>query len=136
MRLNGSSFETLTIDLTSVGPRAGIFARPLYWHEDKCDRDRLALSGIWSFVDLERGIFYRKQIGKRATRSAQTPAPPSRLLAHMRRWDRLKLIADCFVEIQRQAGRLGQEGFKSAVALAGLEGKVTPHTLPTRQQPG
>jgi hypothetical protein len=47
-----------------------------------------------SFVDLERGIFYRKQIGKRATKKRQTPAPvPSRLLAHMRRWARLKLIA-------------------------------------------
>ena len=39
-----------------------------------------------SFVDLERGIFYRKQIGKRATKKLQTPAPvPPRLLAHMRR---------------------------------------------------
>jgi hypothetical protein len=37
-----------------------------------------------SFVDLERGIFYRKQIGKRATKKRRTPAPP-RLLAHMRR---------------------------------------------------
>jgi hypothetical protein len=39
-----------------------------------------------SFVDLERGIFYRKQIGKRAIKKRQTPAPvPPRLLAHMRR---------------------------------------------------
>jgi hypothetical protein len=28
-----------------------------------------------SFVDLERGIFYRKQIGKRGTKKRQTPAP-------------------------------------------------------------
>jgi hypothetical protein len=52
-----------------------------------------------SFVDLERGIFYRKQIGKRATKKRQPPAPVlPRLLAHMRRWTERKLIADCFVE--------------------------------------
>jgi hypothetical protein len=28
-----------------------------------------------SYVDLERGIFYRKPIGKRATKKRQTPAP-------------------------------------------------------------
>jgi hypothetical protein len=40
-----------------------------------------------SFVDLEGGIFYRKRIGKRATKKRQTPAPiPPRLLSHMRRW--------------------------------------------------
>ena len=34
-----------------------------------------------------RGIFYRKPIGKRATKKRQTPAPiPPRLLAHLRRW--------------------------------------------------
>jgi hypothetical protein len=28
-----------------------------------------------SYVDLERGIFYRKAIGKRATKKRQPPAP-------------------------------------------------------------
>ena len=51
-----------------------------------------------SHVDLERGIFYRKAIGKRATKKRQTPAPiPLRLLAHLRRWRDRKLIATCFV---------------------------------------
>jgi hypothetical protein len=50
-------------------------------------------------VDLERGIFYRKAIGKRATKKRQTPAPvPPRLLIHMRRWKDRKLFANCFVE--------------------------------------
>jgi hypothetical protein len=40
-----------------------------------------------SYVDLDRGIFYRKAIGRRATKKRQTPAPiPPRLLVHMRRW--------------------------------------------------
>jgi hypothetical protein len=52
-----------------------------------------------SHVDLERGIFHRKPIGKRATKKRQTPVPiPPRLLANLRRWKDRKLIATCFVE--------------------------------------
>lgn len=76
-----------------------------------------------SFVDLDRGIFYRKQIGKRATKKRQTPAPvPPRLLAHMRRWARLKLIAECFVEFNGKPVASVKKGFSTAVGLA-------PHTL-------
>jgi integrase len=83
-----------------------------------------------SFVDLDRGIFYRKAIGKRATKKRQTPAPvPPRLLVHMRRWSRLKLIASCFVEFNGKPIASVKKGFKSGVRLAGLSGKVTPHTL-------
>jgi integrase len=85
-----------------------------------------------SFVDLERGIFYRKQIGKRATKKRQTPAPvpvPQRLLAHMRRWARLKLIAECFVEFNGKPVASVKKGFSTAVGLARPTGRVTPHTL-------
>ncbi|QWG15875.1 tyrosine-type recombinase/integrase [Bradyrhizobium sediminis] len=81
-----------------------------------------------SFVDLDRGIFYCKQIGKRATKKRQTPAP-SRLPTHMRRWARLKLIAECFVEFNGKPVSSVKKGFRSAVGLAGLNGNVTPHTL-------
>jgi integrase len=83
-----------------------------------------------SYVDLERGIFYRKPIGKRATKKRQTPAPiPPRLLVHMRRWKERKLFATCFVEFNGKPVSSVKRGFKSGVALAGLVGKVTPHTL-------
>ena len=83
-----------------------------------------------SYVDLERGIFYRKPIGKRATKKRQTPAPiPPRLLAHLRRWKDRKLIATCFVEFNGKPVASVKKGFKTAVGLAGLPGKVTPHTL-------
>jgi integrase len=83
-----------------------------------------------SYVDLERGIFYRKPIGKRATKKRQTPAPiPPRLLAHLRRWKERKLIATCFVEFNGKPVASVKKGFKSAVGLARLSGKVTPHTL-------
>ena len=83
-----------------------------------------------SHVDLERGIFYRKQIGKRATKKRQTPAPlPPRLLAHLRRWRDRKLIATCFVEFNGKPVASVKKGFKTAVGLARLPGNVTPHTL-------
>jgi integrase len=83
-----------------------------------------------SFVDLDRGIFYRKPVGKRATKKRQTPAPiPPRLLAHMRRWKERKLMATCFVEFNGKPVSSVKKGFQSAVRLAGLPGRVTPHTL-------
>jgi len=83
-----------------------------------------------SHVDLERGIFYRKPIGKRASKKRQTPAPiPPRLLAHLRRWRDRKLIANCFVEFNGKPVASVKKGFISAVGLAHLPGRVTPHTL-------
>jgi integrase len=83
-----------------------------------------------SYVDLERGIFYRKPVGKRATKKRQTPAPiPPRLLAHLRRWHDLKLTGTCFVEFNGKPVASVKKGFKTAVGLAGLRDKVTPHTL-------
>ena len=83
-----------------------------------------------SYVDLDRGIFYRKAIGRRATKKRQTPAPiPPRLLVHMRRWTSRRLIAACFVEFNGKPVASVKRGFQSAVRLAGLAGRVTPHTL-------
>jgi integrase len=83
-----------------------------------------------SFVDLERGMFYRLAEGKRATNKRQTPVPlPPRLLAHMRRWERRKIVTDHFVEWNGKPVNSIKVGFKRAVALAGISGKVTPHSL-------
>ena len=83
-----------------------------------------------SYVDLERGIFYRRPIGKRATKKRATPAPvPPRLLTHLRRWTNRKLFATCFVEFNGKPVSSVKKGFASAVRLAQLPGKVTPHTL-------
>jgi hypothetical protein len=83
-----------------------------------------------SHVDLEQGIFYRKPIGKRATKKRQTPAPVARrLLAHLRRWRDRKLMVSCFVEFRGKPIASVKRGFKTAVGLARLPGKVTPHTF-------
>ena len=78
----------------------------------------------------DQGIFYRLAIGRRATNKRQTPAPiPPRLLAHMRRWVRRGIVTSHFVEWQGAPVKSVKTGFKHAVELAGLWGKVTPHTL-------
>jgi integrase len=83
-----------------------------------------------SFVDLDQGIYYRLAIGRRATKKRQTPAPiPPRLLAHMRRWVRLGIVTSHFVEWHGAPIKSVKTGFRHAVALAQLWGKVTPHTL-------
>ena len=83
-----------------------------------------------SLVDLEQGIFYRLPIGRRATHKRQSPAPiPPRLLAHLRRWVRRGIVTSHFVEWQGAPVKSVKTGFKHAVSLAGLWGRVTPHTL-------
>ncbi len=90
-----------------------------------------------SFVDLDQGIFYRLAIGRRATKKRQSPAPiPPRLLAHMRRWVRRGIVTSHFVEWHGAPVNSVKTGFKHAVSLAGLWGRVTPHTLRHTLRPG
>ena len=83
-----------------------------------------------SFVDLDHGIFYRLAIGRRATNKRQSPAPiPPRLLTHLRRWVRRGVVTSHFVEWQGAPVKSVKTAFQHAVSLAGLWGRVTPHTL-------
>jgi integrase len=86
-----------------------------------------------SFVDLDRGIYYRRAKGKKITNKRLPPAPiPARLLAHMRRWVRLDIVRSHFVEYNGLAMQSVKTGFGRAVKLSGIsleEGKVSPHTL-------
>jgi integrase len=86
-----------------------------------------------SFVDLDQGIFYRLARGIRASNKRQPPAPiPPRLLAHMRRWQRLGLLGSHFIEFNGKPIASVKNAFSRAVQLAGLsteDGKIVPHTL-------
>ena len=83
-----------------------------------------------SFVDLDRGIFYRLAEGQARTNKRQPPMPlPPRLLAHMRRWHERHLIVEYFVEFNGAPVASVKTAFNSAVGRAGLTGKVSPHTL-------
>ena len=83
-----------------------------------------------SFVDLDNGIFYRLAQGKQATKKRQPPVPiPTRLLAHLRRWKAKGIAQEHFVEWNRKPVKSVKTAFRSAVTLAGLPGRITPHTL-------
>ncbi|MGU3492907.1 tyrosine-type recombinase/integrase [Xanthobacteraceae bacterium A53D] len=83
-----------------------------------------------SYVDLERGIFYRLKEGQRASNKRQPPVPlPSHLLAHMRRWVASGVAKQHFVEWNGKPVKSVKVAFDSAVAKAGLEPGITPHTL-------
>jgi len=83
-----------------------------------------------SYVDLGNGIFYRLPEGHAETKKRQPPVPiPPRLLAHMRRWVDKGLVGEHFVEWHGAGVRSVKTAFKTAVRLAKLAGRVTPHTL-------
>jgi integrase len=54
---------------------------------------------------------------------------PPRLLAHVRRWRRLKIAIDFLIEWQGDPVRRINKAFRSARKAAGLGSDVTPHTL-------
>jgi integrase len=82
------------------------------------------------YIDLERGVFYRLRKGAKTTKKKQTPVRlPARLLAHIRRWYRLGKASHAVVEWNGKPVKSVRKGFEAAVARAGIEKHVTPHTL-------
>lgn len=91
-----------------------------------------------SWVDLENGVFYRLQEGRRATNKRQPPVKiPAHLLGFLRRWakpDADGKIPDYFVQWNGKPVTTSvKKGFASAVDGARVNGKpiehATPHTL-------
>ncbi|MDA9498170.1 tyrosine-type recombinase/integrase [Bradyrhizobium sp. CCBAU 11357] len=83
-----------------------------------------------SYVDLERGRYYRLKQGASQTNKRQPTVPiPLRLLAHLRRWHRIDPEAKHFVEYNGKPVNSVKTAFKSAVRLAGLGPGISPHTL-------
>ena len=90
-----------------------------------------------SWIDLERGVFYRRAVGQRETRKRQPPVRlPSRLLAHLRRWHRLGLARRSVVEWNGEPVKGISKAFQSARKAAGLGPDVVPHTLRHTGSPG
>jgi integrase len=79
------------------------------------------------FMDVERGIFYRRPAGSRETKKRRPPVPlPMRLLAHLRRWSRLgQRFA---VEWNGQPVHDCDKAFRNVALAAGLP-DVTPHVM-------
>lgn len=83
-----------------------------------------------AFVDLDRGRYYRRKQGSAKTNKRQPTVPiPSRLLTHLRRWQRIDPEAKHFVEFNGKPVTSVKTAFKTAVRLAGLGAGISPHTL-------
>lgn len=80
------------------------------------------------WVDLDRGMFYRRPAGQRETKKRQPPVPlPDQLLAHLRRWKRRgQRFA---VEWNSDPVQSVDKAFANVVSAAGLGDDVTPHVL-------
>lgn len=91
-----------------------------------------------SWVDLESGVFYRLQEGRKATNKRQPPVKlPPHLLGFLRRWarpDEDGKVPEFFVEWNgKPVATSVKTGFASAVGGARVNGQrvehATPHTL-------
>jgi len=81
-----------------------------------------------AFVDLERGVFYRRPPGTAQTSKRQPYIRlPDRLLAHLRRWERRGICRAAVVEWEGQPVKRVSKAFARIAADCGL--KVSPHTL-------
>jgi integrase len=86
-------------------------------------------------VNLETGQFRRLAYGKKETNKRQpTVDLPPRLLAHLRRWQRLGISTKAVVEYRGDPVLRISNGWDSVVEKAGLrtdvlQEKVIPHTL-------
>ena len=88
-----------------------------------------AVSGK-GWVDLSKGVFYRKAFGAARTKKRQPPVPiPDRLLAHIRRWQAKGHCKKALIEFDGAPILRITKAFDRAVEAAGLGDGVTPHTL-------
>jgi integrase len=80
------------------------------------------------WIDVDRGVFYRRPAGKRETNKRQPPVPlPGQLLAHLRRWKRRG--QHFAVEWNGKSVKAIEKAFAHVVVDAGLGPDVTPHVL-------
>jgi integrase len=80
------------------------------------------------WIDLDRGVFYRRAPGKRESKKRAPPVPlPPSLLAHLRRWHR---SGQAYAVEWNGAPVVSlRKAFAAAVKDAGLGLEVTPHVL-------
>src|SRR5262245_16062851 len=79
------------------------------------------------WIDLAKGIFYRRPAGERESKKRRPPVPlPERLLVHLRRWRRLgqRFAAEWTGDPVKDCDK----AFRNVASAAGLP-DVTPHVL-------
>jgi integrase len=82
------------------------------------------------YVDLSNGPFYRQPSGSKATRKRAPTIPlPSRLIAHIKRWEAKEISRNFVVEWNGKPVKRIKKSFNTARIIAGLDDNVTPHVL-------
>lgn len=82
------------------------------------------------YVDVERGLFYRRAPGTRETKKRTPPVGlDTRLQAHLRRWRDKGLSKGFVVEWNGQPVERVHKAFRAVREAAGLGPEVTPHIL-------
>jgi integrase len=80
------------------------------------------------WIDIDRGVFYRRPAAKRERNKRQPPVPlPGQLLAHLRR--RKRRGQRFAVEWNGKSVKAIEKAFAHVVVEAGLGPDVTPHVL-------
>lgn len=82
------------------------------------------------YVDIERGVLYRRPPGTRETKKRTPPVGlDARLLAHLRRWESKGLSKSFVVEWNGRPVERVHKAFRAVREAAGLGVDVTPHIL-------
>lgn len=82
------------------------------------------------YVDLDRGVFYRRPPGTRETKKRTPPVGlDQRLLTHLRRWEAKGLSKSFVVEWNGRPVERVHKAFRAVREAAGLGEDVTPHIL-------
>lgn len=82
------------------------------------------------WVDLSKGVFYRRPVGKLESKKRQPPVRlPERLLAHLRRWARQGISTQAVIEWNGRPVKRVNKAFRSVRTAAQLGPDVVPHTL-------
>lgn len=95
-------------------------------------RSKSILGLTWEMLDLQSGLMRRRAFGEAEDSRKRAPRVRlgNRILAHLRRWRRLdgpEIKYLCHYDGRRV--RKLRRSFPGAVAQAGLDAAVTPHTL-------
>jgi integrase len=87
----------------------------------------------WSWIDFDSGMMQRRAPGEAERDTKRSPPVKlgSRILAHLRRWKRIDNAGPNDHVVRGKHGYVPHIGnpFNRAVERAGLDRKVTPHTL-------
>ena len=81
-------------------------------------------------INIDSGVFYRRRRGSKTTKKRQTPVRlPERLLAHLRRWNRLGIAKHAVVEWNGKPVASVRKSFAVAAKASGIDRHITPHIL-------